>query len=107
MLPNCFHTFINRTSDIIVTIFNPQEGGKLLVIINRFKGIIATSNLDLGSTDIIKHTIDVQGNPPIRMRTYRPPFKQKEEIDRQVQETLDHGIIRPSESPRAAPVVLV
>ena len=84
-----------------------KEGGKLLEIINRFKGIIATSNFDLGSTDIIKHTIDVQGNPPIRLRAYRPPFKQKEEIDRQVQEMLDHGIIRPSKSPWAAPVVLV
>ena len=83
------------------------ENDKLKAIFNKFKKIFAKNDFDLGSSDVIKHTIDVQGNYPIRLKPYRPPFKQKEEINRQIEEMLEHGIIRPSKSPWAAPVVLV
>ena len=41
------------------------------------------------------------------MRPYRPSFKQKQEIDRQIEKMLKNGIISPSKSPWAAPVGLV
>ena len=41
------------------------------------------------------------------VRPYRYPFKQKDIIEKSVQEMLDSGIIQPSAGPYASPMVLV
>ena len=41
------------------------------------------------------------------MRPYRVPEAQKERIEKCIDDMLDQGVIRPSASPRASPVVLV
>lgn len=69
--------------------------------------MLATTTTELGSSDVIKHKIDTQGEMPIRQRPYRATPKQKEEINRQVSDMLKAEIIRPSNSPWAAPVILV
>ena len=47
-------------------------------------------------------------NPiPIRQRPYRTPLLKRKEIERQVEELLQMGVIRPSTSPWASPVKLV
>lgn len=47
------------------------------------------------------------GTNPINLRPYRYPVLQKNIIEEMVQELLDQGVIRPSNSPFAAPIVLV
>jgi hypothetical protein len=54
------------------------------------------------------HTIPLRaGSEPPRIRPYRVPHKQKEEIERQIQELLQHSVIRHSTSPYASPAILV
>ena len=60
------------------------KNSKLMEIIQKFKSLIAKNNFDLGSSAILKHTIDVQGNPRISSRPNRPPFKQKGERNRHI-----------------------
>jgi hypothetical protein len=44
---------------------------------------------------------------PIRQKPYRLPFAKRQCVEQAVQEMLDDGVIRPSDSPWASPVVLV
>ncbi|XP_076897827.1 uncharacterized protein LOC143551249 [Bidens hawaiensis] len=49
----------------------------------------------------------IPGARPVSARPYRQPYLQKFEIERQVRELLQQGLIRPSHSPFSSPVLLV
>lgn len=54
------------------------------------------------------HKIPLEkGIGPVRIRPYRYPLKQKDVIEKLVQEMLDNEIIQNSSNPFASPVVLV
>ena len=53
------------------------------------------------------HIILKEGVPPINVRPYRYPALQKDVIEKLVQEMLDSGVVRPSQSPYSSPIVLV
>ena len=55
----------------------------------------------------MKHRIETHNAPPIRERPRRMPPVLQAETDRQIKEMLNRGIIEPSTSPWASPVVLV
>jgi hypothetical protein len=64
------------------------------------KGLPPTRNHD--------HEIHlIPGSVPPNIRPYRYPYAQKSEIERMVEEMLEAGIIRPSQSSYSAPVVMV
>ncbi|XP_028754553.1 uncharacterized protein LOC114714022 [Neltuma alba] len=55
-----------------------------------------------------EHSIDLlPGTSPVKVRPYRYPVSQKDEIERMVEELLSEGLIQPSVSPFSAPVILV
>jgi len=76
-------------------------------LLHDFPDLFATENSELGSTGLIKHSIDTQGKGPIRLRPYRTGKKQKEELERQIKEMMATNVIQHSTSPWAAPVILV
>ena len=54
------------------------------------------------------HKINLmQGVQPVNVRPYRYSPQQKDEIEKQIREMLQQGIIRTSQSPFASPVLLV
>lgn len=83
---------------------NPQQKKEISMIIEKFKDI-STEKVGLGKTSLVKHRIVTKG-PPIKQRYYPlSPVKLKalnEEVDRM----LALGVIEPSRSPWANPVVM-
>ena len=61
----------------------------------------------LGNTDVIQHRIDTGDSPPIRQYPRRLPFAYREEVKSQVNDMLKQGVVQPSHSPWASPIVLV
>ena len=55
----------------------------------------------------MKHEIPLLEDAPIKQRFYRCADKIKEELDRQIEDMRRTGVIRPSTSPWASPVLLV
>ena len=51
--------------------------------------------------------INVGNNDPIKMRPYRTPMKNREVIDKAIDEMMDADVIRCSKSPWSFPVVIV
>ena len=61
----------------------------------------------LGRTTVVQHEVDVGDSTPIRQQAYRLPEARKEVVKREIDKMLTQGIVQPSRSPWASPIVLV
>ncbi|KAL7871868.1 hypothetical protein SRHO_G00068510 [Serrasalmus rhombeus] len=61
----------------------------------------------LGRTTVVSHRITTIDELPIRQRPYRVSMEKRKFIKEEVENMAKEGLIRPSTSPWAAPVVLV
>jgi len=80
---------------------------ELRQLLQQFGDIFAESSYDIKKTGLIEHDIDTEGHGPIRNRAYRTPLKLQDELKRHLNEMIKNGIIQESQSPWAAPVLLV
>ena len=83
------------------------QKSQLMNVINNYKDIFVDNNKELKVTNILQATLNTGDAAPIRQRPYRNPLLLQGEIDRQVDEMLEAGIISPSSSPWSSPVVMV
>lgn len=80
---------------------------ELFTILDKFKGVFQESH-GVPPHRVQDHYIPLKpGSMPVNARPYRYPHIQKNEMKHIVQEMLERGIIRPSCSPFASPVLLV
>ena len=93
--------------DLSDSTLKPPEKAQLLSLINEYRDNFATSPEELGRTGLVTHKIDTGDQPPIRQRPYRVSHQQRTIIEEHVTDMLNRGIIQPSVSPWASPVVLV
>ena len=84
-----------------------QQRKKLQDILDRNADLFAKSDCDLGSTDLVKVKIDTGDHPPVKQNPYRLPFSQRQTVQDQINDMLKAGIIEPSRSPWASPIVIV
>ena len=80
---------------------------KLADLLCEYQDVFAKHRADLGSCSIFKHKIDTQGAPPIRQALRRTPRAFEQEEEKYLKEQLDAGVLVPSTSAWASPVVLV
>ena len=87
----------------------PQMGipHEIQTVLDRFPHVFQETTT-LPPQRTCDHTIDlVPGAQPINSRAYRLPPDQKDEVEKQLKEMLQKGLIRHSASPFASPVLLV
>lgn len=79
---------------------------KALKLFRKYKDIFSTDDYDLGMAKDVQHQLDVQGHDPIRSRPFRRSQANIKIVDEELQKLLNHGLLIPSKSPWASPVLI-
>ena len=87
--------------------WEPQLQEEAQDLICKFACIFSQNDLDLGKTSIVKHSIKVSEPIPFKEQYRCIPPGMYDEVKVHIQEMLDVGAIRSSNSPWASAVILV
>ncbi|KAJ8353974.1 hypothetical protein SKAU_G00215410 [Synaphobranchus kaupii] len=85
----------------------PQQQEALWRLLLEFKDIFALTEEDVGQTHLVQHDSITGDAQPVKMRPRRLPLARQEAADKALWEMQQAGIIEPSDSPWASPVVMV
>ena len=85
----------------------PEDVLESKKLVKKFHMIFSKNDLDLGKTDKVKYKIKVTDPVPFKERYRRITPSQYEAVRKHLQEMLDLGAIKPSDSPWCSAVVLV
>ena len=72
-----------------------------------YADVIADSTADLGRMDKLQHRTHTGDAPSVRQPIRRIPPQRRDEVRTLLQEMLERGVVEPSTSPWALPIVLV
>nr|CAH0098669.1 unnamed protein product [Daphnia galeata] len=86
---------------------SPQDRAAVRNLLQRYHKCFAESNHELGCSNLVQHRIHTGDHPPIHQAPYPSAHKQRNVIQEQVGGMLNDDVIELSNSPWAAPVVLV
>ena len=93
--------------DLSSTALTPSERTALEDLLVKNNDLFSTTSLDVGSTNTVLHGIPLVDPTPFRMPYRRIPPAQYQEVRDHLEELKASGIIEPSQSPFASPVVIV
>ena len=85
----------------------PGDRARLDALLVRYKDSFAWSDMDFGYTDRVKHQIRLTCDTPQARPFRRIPPSALAEVKSHIEDLLSKGIIEPSSSPYAAPIVVV
>lgn len=94
---------MSNVSDRLSTV----EKNKLNQVLVQYSDIFVGPDGRVGQTDLVHHKIRLQDQTPVKIPARRLPIHQREIANEEIDKMLNQGIIEPSESPWAAPIVLV
>ncbi|RWS23174.1 hypothetical protein B4U80_07563, partial [Leptotrombidium deliense] len=84
-----------------------EQKDLLLQDLSKFEEIFAFDNKKLGRCNNAEFSIDLIDDKPVRKNPYIYSFAQRKELQKQIDELIELGVVSPSRSPYASPVVLV
>jgi transposase InsO family protein len=84
-----------------------DDRSKVSSVLKDFQDVFSKTKMDIGKTHLLEHRVDTGDSPPIAFSPRRIPVALEEKVDKLVEELLLNDIIRPSESPWNAPIVIV
>ena len=76
-------------------------------VLGENQDVFAAPGSPLGMTDRVMHHIDTGDSSPIRLPYRRLPMVKKRSLEEEVDKMLQEGVIMPTNSPWASPVVMV
>ena len=84
-----------------------QDRASLLSLLLDHHFTFAVEDGERGETDVVQMTIDTGDHPPKKQAVRRVPFAVRQEVSQQLRKMQQEGVVKPSSSPWASPVVLV
>ncbi len=84
-----------------------DEKTELAALLCKYSDVFSKDKEDIGRTSLIKHEIDTGETRPIKQAPRRLPFTKRNIEREEIEKMKRQGIIEPSVSPWASPVVLV
>ena len=84
-----------------------SERQALKPLLKDFSDIFSVDKNDIGLTHLVAHEIDTGGERPIVCQHRRVPIHLEDKVENLIKDLESKGIIRPSESPWNAPLVVV
>ena len=97
----------NDMSTINIDETNSEEKRQVKELLEKFKSNFAFHPHQLGRAKGYKHHIDTECSEPIKLKSYRLGYAEREEAERQVAELLKAGLIRKSTSSWSTPIIMV
>ena len=86
---------------------NEAQKKELVKLLLRQGEAFALTDEDLGETDIVEHSIDTKGAPPVSTCLRRIPYALREELEKELEDLRRSGCIEESNSPYTSALVLV
>lgn len=93
--------------DIRTDHLTEEQKNNLHEIISRHRLLFSEPNESLTYTSAVVAEIHTKSNEPVYSRYYPYPMHLKDEVEKQIRELLQQGIIRPSKSPYNSPIWIV
>lgn len=103
-LPQQFDAVFNS---MVSPHLDPPDRHRLLALLQKHSSLFDIGAAPLGVAQHTEHRIDTGDAAPLRQRPYRVSASERAVIEKEVDQMLSKGIIQPSSSPWASPVVLV
>lgn len=100
-------TRLNNVTKMIASDLLPSQVKDLTDLLTSYSDIFDFDGRPIGQTSQVKHRINTGDAAPIHRRPYRVSPSERQVIQQEVNKMLTKGIIEPSSSPWASPVVLV
>lgn len=86
---------------------SPEQEQQGKALLQKYQHVFSQGDGDLGCTSLVEHEVHLTDDIPIRQRYRRLPPSQYDQVKIHIQELLSSGIVRPSSSPYASPIVVV
>lgn len=93
--------------NIRMTHMNLEEKREISKLLKSFADLFHYNENQLTFSNTVKHQINLKDDNPIYTKSYRYPHAHKGEVQKQIGELLNNGIIRPSQSPWSSPIWIV
>ena len=84
-----------------------QQTDDRRTLLREFRDVFAMNDNELGQTHLVQHEIDTGDTLPIKLAPHRLAPGKITVVKKEIEDMLARNIIRPSNSPYSAPIVLV
>ena len=84
-----------------------EELDQLRSLVEEFGELFALDSSELGRTSVVTHEINTGEHCSVRQHPRRVPFSLRGKVCELIKDMLDQGVVVPSASPWASPIVLV